>query len=115
MIAGKDAARPGEAKNSWLTGTAAWNWYAVTQFILGIKPDYNGILIDPCIPSTMSEYTVTRRFRGAKYTITILNPDGVCRGIKSINLNGQPLSGNIIPTQREGSDNFVTVVLGKQK
>jgi cellobiose phosphorylase len=115
MIAGKDAARPGEAKNSWLTGTAAWNWYAVTQFILGIKPDYDGILIDPCIPSSMSEYTVSRRFRGAKYTITILNPDGVCRGIKSINLNGQPLSGNIIPTQREGSDNFVTVVLGKQK
>jgi cellobiose phosphorylase len=115
MIAGKDAARPGEAKNSWLTGTAAWNWYAITQFILGIKPDYDGILIDPCIPSTMNEYTVTRRFRGAKYTITILNPDGVCRGIKSININGQPLSGNIIPTQREGSDNFVTVVLGKQQ
>lgn len=60
MVAGKDAARPGEGKNSWLTGTAAWNWYTITQFILGVKPTYDGILIDPCIPSTMKGYTITR-------------------------------------------------------
>ena len=57
MVAGKDAAKPGEGKNSWLTGTAAWNWYTITQFILGIKPTYDGLEIDPCIPSTLKEYS----------------------------------------------------------
>ena len=67
MVAGKDAARPGEGKNSWLTGTAAWMWYTVSEFILGIQPDYEGLRIDPCLPSTAKEYTVKRRFRGALY------------------------------------------------
>ena len=97
MIAGKDAAKPGEAKNSWLTGTAAWNWYAITQYILGIKPAYNGLQIDPCICSEWKEYTVTRRFRGAEYEITIKNPDGVCKGIREMLLDGQPVEGNIVP------------------
>ena len=97
MIAGKDAAKPGEAKNSWLTGTAAWNWYAITQYILGIKPAYNGLQIDPCICSEWKEYTVTRRFRGAEYEITIKNPDGVCKGIREMLLDGQPVEGNVVP------------------
>ncbi|MBO5876357.1 MAG: glycosyl transferase, partial [Bacteroidales bacterium] len=97
MIAGKDAAKPGEAKNSWLTGTAAWNWYAITQYILGIKPAYSGLQIDPCICSEWKEYTVTRRFRGSEYEITIKNPDGVCKGIREMLLDGQPLEGNIVP------------------
>ena len=97
MIAGKDAARPGEAKNSWLTGTAAWNWYAITQYILGIKPAYDGIQIDPCICSQWKEYKVTRRFRGSTYEITVKNPDGVCKGIREILLDGQPLEGNVVP------------------
>ena len=80
MVAGKDAAKPGEGKNSWLTGTAAWNWYAVTQFILGIKPDYDGIVIEPCIPSHWKGYTVRRRFRDAEYVIHVSNPDGRCKG-----------------------------------
>ena len=97
MIAGKDAAKPGEAKNSWLTGTAAWNWYAITQFILGIKPAYNGLQIDPCICSQWKEYTVTRRFRGYLYEITVKNPDGACKGVREILLDGQPVAGNIVP------------------
>ena len=97
MIAGKDAAKPGEAKNSWLTGTAAWNWYAITQYILGIKPAYNGLQIDPCICSEWKEYTVTRRFRGSEYEITIKNPDGVCKGIREMLLDGQPVEGNVVP------------------
>ena len=97
MIAGKDAAKPGEAKNSWLTGTAAWNWYAITQYILGIKPAYNGLQIDPCICSEWKEYTVTRRFRGAEYEITIKNPNGVCKGIREMLLDGQPVEGNVVP------------------
>ncbi|MBR3434078.1 MAG: glycosyl transferase [Bacteroidaceae bacterium] len=75
-LAGKEAALPGEAKNSWLTGTAAWNWVTVTQHILGIQPTWDGLIINPCIPSTLKEYTVFRKFRDAEYTITVLNPDG---------------------------------------
>ncbi|MBR2102121.1 MAG: glycosyl transferase, partial [Prevotella sp.] len=97
MVAGKDAARPGEGKNSWLTGTAAWNWYTITQFILGIKPTYNGLLIDPCLPETAREYSVCRKFRGAEYLITVKNPQGVQKGVKSITLDGKPIDGNIIP------------------
>ena len=97
MIAGKDAAKPGEAKNSWLTGTAAWNWYAITQYILGIKPAYDGLEIDPCICSQWKEYTVRRRFRGGIYEITVQNPDGVCKGVREIVLDGQKIEGNIVP------------------
>ena len=77
MVAGKDAARPGEGKNSWLTGTAAWNWYAVTQYILGVRPTYDGIVIDPCIPSGWKGFTVRRKFRDAEYVIKVSNPYGV--------------------------------------
>ena len=110
MIAGKDAARPGEAKNSWLTGTAAWNWYAITQYILGIKPSYGGIEIDPCICSEWKEYKVTRRFRGSVYEITVKNPDRVCKGVREILLDGQPLNGNVVP-QAPGT-HTVLVTLG---
>jgi cellobiose phosphorylase len=75
-LAGKESVKPGEAKNSWLTGTAAWNWLTITQHILGIQPTYNGLLINPCIPSTLKEYTVVRKFREAEYTIKVLNPTG---------------------------------------
>ncbi len=111
MIAGKDAFKPGEAKNSWLTGTAAWNYYAITQFILGIKPDYNGLEINPCIPADWKGFEVTRKFRDATYLIDIKNT-GVNRGVKSITVNGKALSGNIIPLQPAGSVNKVEVVLG---
>ena len=96
MVAGKDAYKPGEGKNSWLTGTAAWMWYTVSEFILGIKPDYDGIRIDPCLPETASDYTVTRKFREADYEITI-HPNGVQKGVKSITLDGQPITGTVIP------------------
>ncbi|MBQ4589163.1 MAG: glycosyl transferase [Bacteroidaceae bacterium] len=99
MIAGKDAARPGEGKNSWLTGTAAWNYYAITQFILGIKPAYDGLEINPCIPSTWKEFKVKRKFRGAIYDITVQNPYGVCKGVQSLIVNGNPIEGNIIKHQ----------------
>ena len=110
MIAGKDAAKPGEAKNSWLTGTAAWNWYAITQFILGIKPAYNGLEIDPCISSQWKEYTVRRRFRGSLYEITVKNPDGVCKGVREILMDGRKIDGCIIPCTPGTHE--VTVTLG---
>ena len=96
MVAGKDAFRPGEGKNSWLTGTAAWMWYTVSEFILGIKPDYDGIRIDPCLPETAGDYTVQRKFRDAEYEITI-RPNGSQKGVKQIVLDGSPVEGNVIP------------------
>ena len=110
MIAGKDAARPGEGKNSWLTGTAAWNYYAITQYILGIKPAYDGLEINPCIPSTWKEYTVKRKFRGAIYEITVQNPQGVCKGIKTLTVDGVKTAGNII--RHQPGTHQVIAVLG---
>ncbi len=111
MTAGKDAAKPGEAKNSWLTGTAAWNWYAITQFILGIKPGYDGLEINPCIPAEWDGFKVKRRFRGADYEIEVKNPSHVNRGVTSILLNGSPVEGNTIPMQPAGSVNKVEVMI----
>ncbi|MBR1687316.1 MAG: glycosyl transferase, partial [Prevotella sp.] len=97
MVAGKDAARPGEGKNSWLTGTAAWMWLTVSQYILGIKPQYDGLQIDPCLPQTATGYTVSRRFRDAAYEITVKNPHGRQKGVRQLTVDGQPVSGNVIP------------------
>jgi cellobiose phosphorylase len=110
MVAGKDAARPGEGKNSWLTGTAAWMWLTVSQYILGIKPDYDGLLIDPCLPQTAQEYSVKRKFRDAEYRILITNPQGVSKGVLSISVDGQEVKGNII--RYEPGSHEVTVVMG---
>jgi len=112
MIAGKDAYRPGEAKNSWLTGTAAWNWVAISQHILGIHPDYDGLRIDPCIPGDWREYTVTRRFRGAEYRITVKNPDGVSKGIRKLIVDGVPVSGNKVPVFENGGVHKVEAIMG---
>ena len=111
MVAGKDAAKPGEGKNSWLTGTAAWNWYAISQYILGIRPTYDGLLVDPCISSEMDGFTVTKLFRGATYVIEVLNPDGHQKGLKEITVNGKPLTGNIVPIQAAGTVCHVTAVM----
>ena len=110
MVAGKDAARPGEGKNSWLTGTAAWMWYTVSEFILGIKPSYNGLTIDPCLPTSAKEYEVCRKFRGAEYIIKVKNPKGVNKGVRSLFLDGQRMEGNTVPFS-EGR-HTVEVVMG---
>ena len=98
MVAGKDAAKPGEGKNSWLTGTAAWNWLTITQYILGIRPTYDGLEIDPCVPETLREFTVRRVLRDAEFEITVKNPDGRQTGVRSISVDGQPIDGTVIPT-----------------
>src|SRR6476646_6827464 len=69
MVAGKDAVRFGEAKNSWLTGTAAWNLVAITQFMLGVRPEFGGLRVSPCLGADVPEFTTTRRCRGAEYQI----------------------------------------------
>ncbi|MFW5820558.1 MAG: GH36-type glycosyl hydrolase domain-containing protein [Bacteroidota bacterium] len=102
MIAGKDAFKPGEAKNSWLTGTAAWNYYAISRFILGIKPEYDGLKIEPVIPSDWSEFKVRRKFRGKDFHIHIKNDGHKESGAAEIKVNGKTILGNIVPV---GSDN----------
>ena len=111
MIAGKDAYLPGEAKNSWLTGTAAWNYYAITQYILGVRPTYAGLMVNPCIPSEWKEYTVTREFRGAVYEIEVKNPNALMKGVSSLKIDGKVISGNIIPLMHAGKTYKVEVVL----
>ncbi|WP_340111380.1 GH36-type glycosyl hydrolase domain-containing protein [Maribellus mangrovi] len=102
MIAGKDAAKPGEAKNSWLTGTAAWNYLTITQHILGIRTDYDGLIIDPCIPASWKGFKVTRKFRGATYEIEVVNPKGVSKGVQQMLIDGELVEGNRIPVMADG-------------
>jgi cellobiose phosphorylase len=112
MIAGKEAKKPGEAKNSWLTGTAAWTFAAVSQWILGIQPDYNGLRINPCIPSQWDGYTVRRKFRGSTYVIKVFNPHHVEKGIEKISVDGRNIIGNILPVFNDGLEHEVEVVMG---
>ena len=112
MIAGKDAKRHGEAKNSWLTGTAAWNFVAVSQYMLGIIPDWNGLKVDPSIPHEWDGFELTRVFRGVTYQITVQNPNHVCKGLKSVTVDGNAIEGNVLPVFPVGETHAVTVVLG---
>ncbi len=111
MIAGKDAFKPGEAKNSWLTGTASWNFYAITQYILGVRPCFDGLLADPCIPEDWKGYKVTRKFRGATYMIEVSNPDGKSKGISEVWIDGKIHPSNLIPVFGDGKEHFIKVVL----
>ncbi len=96
MVAGRDAATFGEGKNSWLTGTAAWTFTCISQYILGIKPEFDGLRIDPCIPSWLKHFSCIRKFRGSEFRIEIDNPDGVQRGAASITVNGIPHTGTLV-------------------
>lgn len=112
MIAGRDAPTFGEAKNSWLTGTAAWNFVAITQWILGVRSDHDGLIVNPCIPETWPGFKVTRRFRGATYVIEVKNPDHVCTGVRQMTVDGKTVEGNILPIFGDGAIHQVCVILG---
>ena len=112
MIAGKEAFKPGEAKNSWLSGTASWNFFAITQYILGVKTDYDGLVIDPCIPSKWDGFKMQREFRGAKYNIEVQNPDHVSKGIKTIFVNGSEIESKVVPILEKGKEHSVKVIMG---
>jgi cellobiose phosphorylase len=111
MIAGKEAWKPGEAKNSWLTGTAAWTFVAASQHILGIRADFDGLMVDPCIPSEWKEVSVTRKFRNAIYDISIKNPSGKNRGIHEMTVDGKKISGTIVPIFNDNKIHKVEVIL----
>jgi cellobiose phosphorylase len=111
MIAGKDAATPGEAKNSWLTGSAAWNFVAITQWVLGIRPEHEGLRIDPCLPAEWKGYDAVRRFRGVTYRISVRKERGVTGRVTSITVEGEPLDGNVVPPGSPSSEMSVEATI----
>lgn len=112
MIAGADAPKHGEAKNSWLTGTAAWTFVNVSQYILGIRPDYNGLIIDPCLPDTIQEYQLTRIYRGSTYHITVRKPNGVEKGVTQMIVNGQMVNGNCVAFDTSTDTYHIEIEMG---
>ena len=112
MVAGKDAPSFGEAKNSWLTGTAAWTFYSISQAILGIQPTLDGLRIDPCLPDEIRHCRISRLYRGAVYEIEIDHTDGVEKGVKEILADGKRIEGLTLPVIPAGSTVSVKVVMG---
>ncbi|MBR4953658.1 MAG: glycosyl transferase, partial [Oscillospiraceae bacterium] len=92
MVTGRASGNPGHAKNSWLTGTASWTFLSISQAILGIYPEYDGLKVQPCIPDDWNEYTVTRRFRGTEYVIHVKRT-----GTPGMTADGKPVDGCVIP------------------
>lgn len=109
-VGGCDAQNFGQAKNSWLTGTASWNFFLVSQSILGIKPQYDGLMLDPCLPENFKEIKITRIFRGTKFNILIDNTLGVQKGVKSVSIDGEIIDGNIINIFDEKTHNIVVTM-----
>ena len=112
MVAGRDAKFHGEAKNSWLTGTAAWTFVNVSQYILGVYPTHNGLSIDPCVPKDFGDFELTRKFREGTYNIKVQNPDKVEKGIKSITVDGKAIDGCVIPYVKGKETYDVVVIMG---
>jgi cellobiose phosphorylase len=113
MVAGKDAKRFGEAKNSWLTGTASWNFVAISQYILGIQPDFDGLRINPAIPSKWDGYKVERTFRGDVFEISVKNPKHISSGVKTLTVDGRKISTNVLPVFGDGKTHKVEAVIGE--
>jgi len=111
FIMGKDHTAHGRARHPWLTGSGGWAYFAATHWMLGIRPEYNGLVIDPCIPRTWPGFDVERKWRGATYRISVRNPAGVQRGVRTVTLDGKPASLPI-PPQPAGTTHDVVVMLG---
>ena len=112
-ILGDEHPQFGLARNSWLSGTTSWAYQAATQYILGIRPTFDGLEINPCIPHEWDGFKVTREFRGAVYDITVVNPDHVSKGVKSVQVGGQAIEGNVLPIF-DGGAYQVHVVMGER-
>lgn len=112
MVAGADAYYHGEAKNSWLTGTAAWTFVNVSQAILGVQPSCDGLIIDPCVPSDFGSFRLVRKFRGAVYYIDVQKPDSVQKGVQKIIVDSREIEGNLIPLEAGKTEYHVTVYMG---
>jgi cellobiose phosphorylase len=113
-ILGDEHPRFGLARNSWLTGTASWCYQAGTQYILGVRPAYAGLQIDPCIPRDWDGFSVTRHFRGAVYEVRVENPDHVSKGVRSLVVDGEAIDGDVVPAFEDGQVHQVEVILGER-
>jgi N,N'-diacetylchitobiose phosphorylase len=111
FVMGKDHTAFGRARHPWLTGSGGWNYTAATRWILGIRLDFDGMIIDPCIPADWKEFEIKRQWRGATFHIKVANPNSVEKGVKEVRLNGKPVQGPI-PPQPSGSKNEVSVLMG---
>lgn len=112
MVAGRDAKYHGEAKNSWLTGTAAWTFVNISQYILGVYPTHNGLSVNPCTPDGFGDFTITRSYRGVVYHINVKNPNNVQKGISSMTVDGVTVDGCVIPFDASKKEVFVEIVIG---
>ncbi len=112
MVAGRDAKFFGQGKNSWLTGTAAWTFTDISQYILGVYPTLSGLQINPCTPHGFGDFRITREYRDSVYHIEVKNPDDVCKGVKKMTVDGQEVSGNVIPYDPAKKDVSVEIVMG---
>ena len=110
FIMGREHSAYGRARHPFMTGTGGWAYFSVTHYMLGIRPQFEELVIDPCVPSDWKEFTVNRFWRGAMYHITVLNPDKVMKGVKKLVLNGTTVAQ--IKPQPVDSKNEVVVVLG---
>lgn len=110
FVVGKDHTAFGRARHPFMTGSGGWSYFSATRYMLGIRPDFETLNINPCIPSDWKKFSVTRKWRGATYNIKVLNPDSVMKGVKTIKLNGEEVDA--INVQLKGSINEVEVVLG---
>ena len=112
MVAGADAYIPGEGKNSWLTGTAAWTFCNISQYILGVYPTHKGLSVDPCVPHGFGDFRITRKFRGVTYNISVKNPSDVEKGVRSMTVDGQAIEGCVIPFDPSKKNVDVVVTMG---
>lgn len=112
MVAGKDAKFHGEAKNSWLTGTAAWAFVNISQYILGVYPTHQGLSVDPCIPKGFGDFSITRKFREGTYHIQVKNPQNVEKGVVSMTVDGKAVDGHIIPYEKGKEEYNVVITMG---
>ena len=112
MVAGKDAKFHGEAKNSWLTGTAAWTFVNISQYILGVYPTHQGLSVDPCIPKGFGDFSITRKFREGTYHIQVKNPQNVEKGVVSMTVDGKAVDGHIIPYEKGKEAYDVVITMG---
>ena len=109
MVAGKDAKFFGQGKNSWLTGTAAWTFVNISQYILGIQPTLTGLSINPCIPADFGDFTLTRKYRGVTYHISVKDPGHIQKGVNSLTVDGKLITGNVIPYDASAKEVSVEV------
>ena len=112
MITGPEHPKFGQAKNSWLTGTASWSYYAMTNWILGMRPEYDGLRIDPCIPKSWGQIKIKRIFRGTIYQVSILNKDHISHGIKEILIDNEKVNSNVIPVFTDKKIHIIEIRMG---